>query len=47
MRKHCIFEHFLRFVEQIRAKVWVIVTLHLLVLRVERHLRDAVKQLEV
>ena len=28
MRKHCIFELFLRFVEQIRAKVWVIVTLH-------------------
>ena len=27
MRKHCIFEHFLRFVKQIRAKLWVIVTL--------------------
>ena len=28
MRKHCIFEHFLRFVKQIRPKLWVIVTLH-------------------
>ena len=29
MRKHCIFEHFLRFVKQIQPKLWVIVTLQL------------------
>ena len=30
MAKHCIFEHFLRFVKQIRPKLWVIVTLQAL-----------------
>ena len=34
MRKHCIFEHFLRFVKQIRPKLWVIVTLHVKLVRV-------------
>ena len=29
MAKHCIFEHFFSFVNQNRAKPWVIVTLHL------------------
>ena len=28
MAKHCIFEHFLSFGNQNRAKPWVIVTLH-------------------
>ena len=34
MRKHRIFEDFLRFVEQIRRKVWVIVTLQAAILAV-------------